>query len=297
MKKLYSLVVLLLLVFMGYGQAYVPFPTNNAQWNQMVQVYDGGPYGNSYYYNYQFSLNGDTLIDGKLYSKLFKGSSYIGGLREDTSRNIYIYPKSAQIGMWGYSFPNDTSEQLLYTFNNLEVGSTFTINSLDISVYGIDSIEFDGVFHKRYRMLGTKMWAYEEYWIEGIGSDHELLGIYCYFEEFERCYYTLCFTGESGVTYYVNTPGGEELCYYVGTHDLTLEPANIFPNPVTDYLRIKNERSGISETFITNIAGQVVQHDIFNGDVVINTKELTPGVYSITLVTGNERHVGKFVKR
>lgn len=100
---------------------YHPFPNSDALWNDSIRC--GAC---------SYKINGDTLVDGKIYHKLlahklvyqvgisqscnpaplYFSSYYSGAIREDTlTRKVY------------YLRPSDTSDTLLYNFT-LNVGDT-----------------------------------------------------------------------------------------------------------------------------------------------------------------------------
>lgn len=289
MRKIFAFFMMMFCIYTSKSQTYVPFPRDSAQWNIHACYADGG--GGMNCFNYQFFIEGDTLIEGKLYSKLFHTQfNYMGGLREE-NKKIYIYPERTHIGMWEYEFPSDTSENLLYNFDSLTVGSSFVINSRTLNVLSIDSVEFDGIYHKRYRITGSPMWY--EYWIEGIGSDNELLGNYRE-EDFERSHTTLCFKPQPDVTYYL-WPQYDECVIYVGTSEVPRQVFKIFPNPVSDYLRIISDMTN-SKVIITNLIGQELYTSESNGDLVVNVSDFITGIYIIKIATVDKIMVSKFYK-
>ena len=73
---------------------------------------------------------------------------------------------------------------------------------------------------------------------------------------------------------------------------------NVFPNPFTDFITIKNAR-GPLRVEIVNIIGQkvVTQNLSENTDMIISTKNLRPGVYLVKFVNENgEVFIRKMLK-
>ncbi|HLN73765.1 MAG TPA: T9SS type A sorting domain-containing protein [Prolixibacteraceae bacterium] len=290
MKKFYALTIIVLFANVAFSQAYISFPVDSAQWNIGVS-YDAS-YGNIRYYNYQLFLDGDTVLNGNEYSKLYHSQfGYIGGLRE-VDKNIYIFPSDTQIGDYDYSFPSDTSENLLYTFDSLAVGDTIVINSYNLIVHKIDSVEFDGIYHKRYNIYGSPVLA--EYWIEGIGSNKELLANYLY-PEFEVGHATLCYKPNPYVTYFL-FPWLPYCAYPVGIKDMVPEQITISPNPVTDYLRISSGELHNSTVILSNSFGQAIFSTTFQSDIVIDASGFKLGFYFISITTEDKIMMAKFLK-
>ncbi len=303
-RKTWITFLILITTSLSFGQAYIPFPTGNAQWNQVIEIWDPVLW-EPVYYNYQYVMQGDTMIQGTSYKKMFSTegengeSDYIGGLREDGNKNIYFYPAQTWVGVRSIEFPSDTSEYLLFTFNNLEVGSVFNINSRNIEVLAIDSVLFGNNYHKIYRVLVPRMDGYE-WWIEGIGSTLDLFT--CYNHTFEERYVTLCFKPDSINTYFISSPylwgniGGEWCDWNVPTKDHDIENNIIYPNPVMEDLTVRGKFGRGAEAFVYDFAGQKVLHHKFENLSNINTRDLLPGIYSLVIINGDQRYVTKFIK-
>ena len=284
------------------SQTYVPFPLDSAEWNCLF--WHQWSANDIVLINTSYLLKGDTLLKGKQYKKVHfvdgNPPQYIGGLREDESKNIYFFPFFYTVqGTPGiFVFPNDTSEHLLYTFNNLEIGMILPINegTTVISVEGIDSIFLGNSYRKRYTISQQGLFGYD-YWIEGIGSAKDLLVPYSY--EFEWQYYTLCFTDTT--TYYINTPNGADSCRYslpIGIDELQKEDYSVFPNPASKTLHLKNYNSKYSDILrMYNTLGQmVIQRKIMRSEDEIDIEQLNPGVYIVEITISDRKQYTKFIK-
>jgi hypothetical protein len=198
--------VLLLLLFTGCLESleaqsgvYYPFPSSDALWRESA-----GDYFCNCCRDYQYSINGDTVIGGATYHRLkwsgivysspnvpyvggsywgcasspppsmaYLGSSvasfYAGAFREDTiSKRIYFME------------PGNTTDTLLYDFN-LSVGDTLPDSYIsDQSVYhniiaSIDSVLVGGTYRKRFNINeGTSTYVSL---VEGVGSTFGFLGV------------------------------------------------------------------------------------------------------------------------
>ena len=302
MKKLILFFFFGLLFQFSQSQNYIPFPNDTAKWDCVFLENAGPAYGASAE-NYNFNMKGDTILKGSSYKKIYSATMYIGGLREDSLKQIFFFPFSTEIIIASiYDFPNDTTEQLFYTFNNLSIGTIIPINSRSIEVAGIDSVLIGSTYHKRYMInncLGN------EYWIEGIGSTADLLSPFT--SEFEWILYTLCY--EDSMTYLINpviNPAPPmwgtyydscSCCFYslnVGINNKTTQSFyfTISPNPVTDNLQIQTDVP-IKNIEITDITGRLLYTTTSK---TINCSSFAKGVYFITLTTEDGKAVKKFVK-
>ncbi|MBB6372659.1 T9SS type A sorting domain-containing protein [Chryseobacterium shigense] len=104
-------------------------------------------------------------------------------------------------------------------------------------------------------------------------------------------------TGQCGgnLTGTNSTMTGDVHSSSLGTSDLTKSKIQIFPNPVSDVIRISGIDNG-QTTQIYNLDGQMIRSEAF--DEKINVSSLSTGVYVLKIVTKNfESHEFKFVKK
>ncbi len=304
MGNLLLTITVLITVFSLNGQSYFSFPKDTANWNCLYwhqwhpDFYD--------LTNYQYIQQGDTIIKGKNYLKIFYNetdspspSHFIGGIREDSLKQIFFFPTSIHLNtIGGHSFPNDTAEHLLYSFNNLQVGDTLAINTnyTDIIVESIDSVLLGTTFRKRYEIQNVRFLFGPEYWIEGIGSTKDLLSPFTY--EFEWRYYTLCYTDST--TYYINSPNGEDSCHYqvpMSINDLEISKKfKVFPNPTSEYITIHSEVN-LKKINIYNSFGQLLIHEnATKPEIKINVQNLNSGIYIVELINSKGRIYTKIIK-
>lgn len=301
----------LLLLFGGFlfqfsfSQNYFTFPTDTANWNCLFW-HQWQP---EFYLltNYQYSQQGDTLLQGKIYKKIYTKlvdeqapSEYIGGLREDSEKQIFFFPASIQIGPIGlHTFPSDTTEQLLYTFNNLSIGMILPINSdkVTIKVTGIDSVLMGNEYRKKYEIQGSLMLG-PDFWIEGIGSTKDLLSVFTYEHEWQ--YFTLCFSDTD--TYYINSPDGNDSCHYLaftGIENNEYDKIKVFPNPASDFLSIATPFEGITvNAIIYSIQGQLLlRKKIVLPQTELDIRKLNSGIYYLQIIAGNDKIITRFIKK
>ena len=306
MKKFYlSLLLCGFLFQISFSQNYVPFPTESSHWNCLFWHQTEPEISDLT--NYQYTQQGDTILKGKTYKKIYYSDEnfpgqeiYIGGLREDLSKQIYFFPYATFLPTpSGHTFPNDTSEQLLYTFNNLSIGMTLPINTekTTIEVLGMDSVLIGDNYRKRYEIQNNLLFP-TEYWIEGIGSTYDLLSPFTF--QFEWQFYTLCYGDIS--TYYINSPNNEDSCHYsinTGITENELNKIRFYPNPATDALKIETAlKNGLTNVSIYNIQGQLIQRKDFNtAEAELDIRQLKAGVYFLSIVEADERIMAKFIKK
>ncbi len=307
MKKIIFIFLGVLLFQVSKSQNYFPFPTDTAKWSCLYWWYVPGT---SILKNYKYIMKGDTILQGKQYKKIYVQQffstvmeKYIGGLREDSLRQIFFFPCDTHIdcgsGDWNspHTFPTDTCESLLYTFHNLSIGMTVPVNSgaTTIQIQEIDSVLIGSQYHKRYKILNSQFLS-PDYWIEGIGSTKDLLSSFSY--EFEWTLYTLCF--EDSITYYINAPNGSDSCHYTDSgikEDIT-NNINIYPVPAKEDLTIEWYEAGNNKAIsILNLQGQILlQQPVHHDKTLIDISGLANGVYILKLNSIDKTTVALILK-
>lgn len=191
MKKI-IVIFLLICSTSFFAQSYFPFPDSVGIWRQ-TSTHDQG-FSMYELTNYNIFLNGDTIIDNALYSKLYTYSCgtfmiptsypnppfncpvdtsnavYYGALR-DVNKKIYFLPDSLynSTRMYPFCFTSNTGngwpslneELLLYDFN-VNVGDTVlyeTLDSLKMVITSIDSVLIQSNFRKRYNYNLLYNWS------------------------------------------------------------------------------------------------------------------------------------------
>ncbi len=80
-----------------------------------------------------------------------------------------------------------------------------------------------------------------------------------------------------------------------GIEETVLSGVRVYPNPAIDYAIVESAGT-ISRIVITDLAGKVVFHDVFNqGYVRINTSQFREGVYLVNIYTGQGVEVKKLL--
>jgi hypothetical protein len=305
MKKI-SLFLLFGVIFLqpSFSQNYINFPSNTAHWN-CLYWHQNQP-ENPTLTNYQYLQQGDTIVKGKNYHKIYYKSEmqsqtfYIGGIREDSVKRIFFFPASIILsGVGPHTFPNDTTEQLLYSFNNLHIGDSLPINTsfTSIKVTSIDSVLLGSGYRKRYQIQNTRLMG-NEYWIEGIGSTKDLLSPFTY--EFEWWFFTLCY-GDIN-TFYINAPNGMDSCHYskpLGVIENEASTIKVYPNPANDILNIVTPSDGISVTVtVLNVQGKfLLEKTYYTPHTEMDISQLNSGLFFLRIKTGNKMIMTRFIKK
>ena len=120
-------------------------------------------------------IEGDTILDGVAYKKLYDGNVVEGFLREENGK---VFGK---VGSYYDAYDtSDWSSHLVYDFSLGKGDTTVSHDYFRLNVNTVDTILVDG---ESYRRLGIGCYSYygggtdysngdtQQYWVEGIGSD------------------------------------------------------------------------------------------------------------------------------
>jgi hypothetical protein len=306
MKSLALFVCCLLAILSLKAQTniYHPFPDSNATWSSTYDDINSGSIYDMFY------LEGDTIMEGRSYSKIYNfigwtQRNYVGGIRQDTAaKRIY-----AKLVNWMYPiYPpsiflfSDTSDVLLYDFS-LEIGDSILIPSIFfyyqyLYVNNIDSIEIQGNYRK-YLVLNSSIHPWiNSYWIEGIGS---LNGLFWprFDQEFSICNLA-CMTQEAITLYAID--GAINCPYYPNSIPNIKDDQRLilYPNPVQDYLylKVRNINSKDFTCEIYDFTGNLIvqKSKISIEQSHIDVSSLKEGIYIIQIEIESQFYNFKFIK-
>ena len=288
----------------------VPFPTENAQWNVFytLSLSSSAPTDTTLL---QYSLQGDTTINGIVYRKMCRNIGSIanpiyrsvGGLREQDKR-IYYYS--------GYGYTTNSgrfingSEKLLYDFNKNIGESVYSeTNQLIYTIDAIDSIKIGSEFRKRYKTHRYNT-SFCEYIVEGIGNiQRGLFGVITSITTCMDCYIYwefVCFS-QNGESLYKN-PNYVD-CNSVLKTALSNVKANIpsvkiSPNPVIDILILEsiNTDSPYTSVEVMDIMGKSVKSfPIFNSsEFKLDLSDCNAGIYYVLVKFKDKTESHKIIK-
>lgn len=289
-----------------YGQTYTPFIDTNSLWRDrwVPKCVHAASTTVSTTWDAQEYFKGDTIINGKSYSKLYITGSkreyswiqglvldttlfycnyYIGAMREDTLKHVYYINTAG-------------TEKLLYNFN-LNVGDSvpYTNGAYNfyIHVLSIDSVFIYNKHRKRFNF------DYASPLIEGVGRKYGLLGVehwqtswICLKDESKAYFYnnTYCFGDTTATLLECNSPS-------INPIDTNLEyDIKLYPNPTFSQLNIISNHLILSEITIFNLTGKKIKTITKNLNI-INVSGLPAGIYFIKLIGSGEIITQKFIKQ
>ena len=288
MKQLIFTIATILTFTTGLkSQNYVPFPTENVNWNvyYLGTCEEKAPDTTLL----RYTIHGDTTINEVAYKKLCLESGdtinpivkAIGGIREKDKK---IYYKGRTILSSTYK-----EEYLLYDFTK-QIGDTIKHNpqgGFYSVILDIDSIMIDGTYRKRYEVDNHWYFQNPDYIVEGIGSmKNGLLG---HISDIPTCGYHywefICFR-ENGEVKYLNPSFND--CFpenlLMGSNFTKMDTQlKIYPNPVDQNLRIENNSNENLSIKIIDINGCSIIEQQLNETIKVIKLEVKPGVYNVLI--------------
>ena len=316
--------------YYSYSQAYHPFPSSIEKDDTTIVAI----WTSDFYYWWlntagvcKIAMVGDTVINNKIYSKLYSQSEYSKGQTQyytcDTCDFQFDLKKAT------YSAAIREEHKAIYIVNinsiteykpfnfNIFVGDTLwtdvllcdglgiigagSYNGAYVTVLSMDSIILtDGTYRKRYQMndLGD--------WIEGIGTSRVFNTIFIMsdFTFLFDCYSEINKKVLLDYRYY---NGGSwnavESCSFIDTTSGISENFSItndlkvYPNPAKETINISLKKNmNIQNLEITNLFGERVYSNTINSNqCTIETTFLNNGIYFIRIGSEAERHSFKIL--
>jgi len=317
-EKFYiTLIMTMLLNQSANSQAnvYHPFPESNAVWIHNCGGISQNCYcncagsGNCHFgMSIADSLNGDTVINSKIFKKIYTAYTrvdyyfgptncppwctplpkytsvfyyYRGGIRQDSSSKKVYFIQAGK-----------TIDTLLYDFN-LNLGDTlhptYICPANTNYVSSIDSVLVGGNYHKRYWISSINGFPPSSYTalIEGIGST---LGLFeMLFPPFEANCYLTCVKVNSN-TIYPDGASCPSIPLKINEINYNLS-FSISPNPFSNFTTLHAKENFNNVTLnIFNAFGQLVsQIKNINGNTInINRNNLPVGFYFAQLSENNK---------
>ncbi len=290
------------------AQTYQPFPTQNAVWRSVsFDVYED--------VQYQDAINGDTVINSKVYHKIFRtekstsknvanppppqtsGPSYIGAFREENKR-IYFERRGLSGEYLGYDF-------------NLKIGDTLPRNALNNMGIRIITDTFsmtgfaDNIKRKIYRTKrnGTSLPVDIA---EGIGASRDNIGIFPPWNipPTDPVYRSLCAV-QNGVSVWIFSipiPENTDCESLTATRDPRLEMLSISPNPLSDVsaIRVENWEQLLGGSLeVSDVAGRLLFQKTIQSesDFRLQRSDFQAGMLLVSVKSrqGVLRYVGKLI--
>ena len=287
MKRL-ILILFLLPIILVNGQVF----KKNSSWTHLTtNIID-----ESYCRIATYKLDGDTIVDGKEYSKLYFSSitngqdddyTFCVGLRESENNEIFINPFDSYM----------PGEHLLYDFSPWEIGDTlryqFSVGD-EIEIFGIiseiDTIQLlDNNYYQVIPYTNHKI-------IRGIGHTMGFFAPIQYFPNNGNQYKLLCFWHGDQLVYKDENyddcdPCGRVSLDYISEDKDRVEIIQI-PQGVDILLPISQGNEMF--LYIYDLSGKILyQQDVFNQQKV-SISDLPQGVYLYKITGGQKNYSGKF---
>ena len=304
MKKYLIFILLFFISGKDYAQTYFPFPDSNAVWSERFNPPEYEGYSSYPIYGL---LNQDTIIKSIKYHKLFSFSdtiftkeyaTYIGGIREDSTKRIYY----KGINVFESCYPADTNnygEVLLYDFSVI-VGDTIRNGNFNSDEYLIVTLIDSVLLNNKYRKRINFKYNSSQ-WVEGIGNIiRGLLFTSGSLPTKGVSNELICFKQNDTVIYF--NPKYDN-CFYLGVgirkNESLEKKTEVFPNPVTDISILDfGDLSGSDFVRIYCINGAMIKQIDIKGkrQIYINKKDFLPGIYFYKIISDKGKTFsGRFV--
>ncbi len=232
-----------------YSQNYHPIVQENNEWN-VLKVTGFFPPTDTNYWTMTYQFIGDTTINSQVYKKVYISEEevpnnwkYEGAIREE-DRKVWYLAKY------------ESEERKIYDFT-LEVSDTVSFVWDPMIVDSISYIELNGEDRKQFWFSVDGQGGIIEHWIEGIGSNYGILQSGGYFIVGWATWF-LCMS-EEGELIYMNPNFNS--CYMFSTEieEAYLSGIELYPNPVTDKIIIKNsDNIKIESVSLIDLRGQLL---------------------------------------
>lgn len=304
--------MLLLAAGAAKGQAHLEgerlwedLPLENTAW---VHFYQSLMVDSTYF---QLGIKGDTVVNGKLYKKVFYCSHFgfpiegkcFGGIRQDNDQYYFIslYSEYDYVP-WPLELNvHQNMEYLIYDFSLSECDRFPSIGDADPEyVFLKEEEEISGsmkqVFWFDYEDCEAEPHYYDYHWIEGIGSNYGLLyslqlGIW------NGSCYNLVEILKDGESVYL-APEFAEIDY-TSTKEVCENKVFLYPNPITDIGILDFGGSDIFESlFIISLDGRIVKRETITAKASyrISKQDFGSGMYYYILSgKGKNTIIGKVI--
>jgi|GEM_PF-4353344 len=301
MKRLYQLVIAMALVQSASGQAYIPFPLQNAVWNVTYSDLQGSLTHISHF-DIVYFTEGDTLLNGNTYTILKKNvheyaiciapwnpgcndydlgityNTYVGAYRENAGHQILLIEPGDSLDCVLLDYGLATGDTMIKNcpVNYYEMGIAVTGNS-------DSTLLLDGLYHLRQEIIAN----FPGYLIDGVGTTFGFPEPLTYFENNAVLNCMLV----NGITIYTST--GDTVCQYgfAGITENKAEQLEVYPVPATDQLNIKTTAGHLLKKIeLIDLTGRTVLQDHpVTATVTLNTNAFVNGCYFIRITDQYDR--------
>jgi hypothetical protein len=294
--------IFILLFFIAYSictnaQNYYTLPDSNVTW--ITQQDDG--FGGFHYWELSAdSINKDTIINSKTYTKISTGI-YQGAYRSDTLGLAYIVPHDSLQEFLIMDLTKNSGDTIK---NVLVYSNTFPSGSL-VKLH-VDSVNYiqDGPYSLKRLFLSNHLLFPQNYsyifWIEKIGTSN---GIYNDIHEIGLGSSWVCCMQHNDTIFY-DYMTSDQFVYEKG-HCINPTSINncfsnpepkVFPNPTTDKIIVEQISQNTVLT-VYDISGRLLLQNSFRqSKSEIDLSSLSKGVYILKLNNNDHIFVTKIIK-
>ncbi len=241
-------------------------------------------------------FDGDTLINGTQYKKLYKDF-------RDTifSNPIYVQDQLVyeaamrQDGDLVYFIQAGATTEMLYADFDISVGDVLNYyqNGQNNTVLAIDSFPLGNTYITAYELNSGS------YFYEAIGGAHGPFRDYSF--GIEGGTYLACFThyGNSvGVGPFYTAYDCTPTVITNTTAPTALRSVKIFPNPTNDLITIQRENNAVIKIRLTDLFGRQLLYQQGAENVIsLSTEHLVAGVYFIIMEENGHTFSRRFIKQ
>jgi hypothetical protein len=300
------LAILLCVATNMVAQTYHPLPTQKAywtvyEWDEINYVYDDKVY----------SVEGDTTVNGMLYTKVYKLDDY--PTIYDTVRTLHCLMRQDNDAkkIWFIrNYLGETTEKLGYDLS-VAIGDTVSLPAFDYGDFG-DSLYFrvnlatsdtvqinDGSYRKQYLFFPVSNSSNLLQYIEGVtGVFSTFPNKLFYFDAFHQTF-TVCIDNNNNFIW----PEGQDTTKcgfnYVGVSELEEYKINCKPNPANNYSSV--EFPSIPDQSILSLynlfGNRLLEINLLAGSnqYIINLSLFPSGIYILELKTPNFTYKNKLI--
>ncbi len=277
---------------MAKAQMYYPLPTQNAYWT----VYEYNEF-NDRMDDVIYTVDGDTLINGFNYTKVYKLNDY--PTIYDTVKILHCLMRQtkAENKIWFIrTYLGETTEKLGYNLS-VNIGDTVSLPAFDYGNVG-DSlyiladtsyrILYNGEHRKWYGFFSIKQYNGPINYIEGITDYNSTFPNFHYHYDYFHQSSTQCVNINNQYVWHPFLPDTTKCGFnLVSSNKQNKKELQIIPNPADNYTFIRvspiNDRNVLS---IFNVYGNNLYQTILNQGTeqyILDLTKFTPGIYFIEL--------------
>jgi len=295
MKKL---LVLFTLFMLGLNASAQLAPVGT-KWVYLNTSYEPGK---EYYYKFETTVLGDTVINNTIYSIILSTYKNKTFYTKENNKIFYNY-KGEKLLFFDFDVKEGDTLLVDYygTFNTTDtlikkhplfINEVFylkdSINNDSLKVISFTGKRFGFTFNPRRLTIIEKILTHYKFneLLNNPPFNNSILGT----PQFESNITFKCYTEPNGYNFKLIID-----CNKVGVKNIEETLLEIYPNPIIDYLHIKNTKQPIESISIYNLLGVLVYNKSYN-ESSIDLQNIPSGVYFIEVKSNNEFYRKRIIK-